>query len=377
MGISLQHLWDFDGAIEALEAYRDKCSTTSGWIERTDSIIAECRLGQRAVQHVQDVVIIDSLQVPMQNFWSCYLPGAESGRLLPANTLGKEMSGTVVSNLVFENQPADCRLWAARDSVSGANMLWQSHAFQGQWEEPQPIPSIGSTQYNIGYPWQRTDGETLFFACDSTPGLGGLDIYMTTYDADMECYRSPQRLGMPFNSPYNDYMMAIDETHQVGWWATDRNAEPGMVQIYLFLYEEEPFYLEEAQPERARISSMAETWREEGGYAALVNEIREGPQHHVPTSKLWIPIDNQTVYTQPEDFRNETARSLFFKALSLKEELNSTRSRLEQLRIDYHNANTSQRTQQAPLILSIERRCEELRKQIEATERQYRKSEKK
>lgn len=372
LGISLQHLYDYDGAIEALEFYRSKCSETSGWRERTDSIIAECQLGQRAMQHVQDVVIIDSLQVPQSLFWQNYLPGAESGRLLMADDCGDAVRESAGSQaVVFENQPGNCRVW----SVDGedASMLYQSHAFQGQWETPQAIPSVASTGYRICYPWQRTDGETLYFACDSTPGLGGLDIYMTTYDADTESYRSPQRLGMPFNSPYNDYMMAIDEQHQVGWWATDRNAAPGMVTLYLFLVEEEPEYLDGPQPERARISAIADTWREEEGYQALVEKLRQTPQQaEEVTVTLRIPIDDHTVYTSADQFRNTEARRLYLKAVSLHEELAQATERLEELRISYHNMGNTQRKSLSAQILPLERRVNELEMQIRETEKEYR-----
>ena len=37
----------------------------------------------------------------------------------------------------------------------------------------------------------------------------------------------PENVGMPFNSPYNDYMYVIDEFNDLGWFASDRYQPEG------------------------------------------------------------------------------------------------------------------------------------------------------
>ncbi|MFR3186749.1 MAG: hypothetical protein ACLTOV_01045 [Phocaeicola sp.] len=44
-------------------------------------------------------------------------------------------------------------------------------------------------------------------------------------------------MGMPFNSPYNDYMYALDDFNNLGWFATDRFQPEGKVCIYVFAPE--------------------------------------------------------------------------------------------------------------------------------------------
>lgn len=40
---------------------------------------------------------------------------------------------------------------------------------------------------------------------------------------------------MPFNSPANDYMYAIDEFNNIGWFASDRYQPDNKVCIYVFV----------------------------------------------------------------------------------------------------------------------------------------------
>lgn len=326
MAIVRQHLYDFDGALEAAETYRTVLNSEE-WLDRADSLISVLNICRRAYEHTQDVVIIDSMLVSADDFFTHYQLGAESGRILQGD-----------QGLYYENQAADYHI------VSNGNELLESHKFQNQWEESHPLSGLGSLDCTISYPFMRSDGETLFFASDSIPGMGGLDIYRTSYNADEGSYYQPERLGMPFNSPYNDYMLAIDETHQVGWWATDRNAPEGQVMIYLFLYEDDPEYLDEPTVSRARLDCIAETWREEQGYAELINQLKEAPQAPVVEApKLHIVINDNKVYSSTDQFRNPQALAAYQRSESLSQQIAELEQTVAEARHQYRGANSQQK----------------------------------
>ena len=372
LGISKQHLYDFEGAIENLEQYRSKCSATSGWIERTDSIIAECELGLRAVNHVQDVVVIDSLMVPAQNFFSYYKLGAESGHLLnPANCGDAIASISDSTAAVFENLAKDYRLMTLRNPEDNTYSLYSSSFFEDKWEDPEKIESIGGEEYKVAYPFQRSDGETLYFACDTTPGLGGYDIYVTSFNTATDSYYTPSRLAMPFNSPYNDYMMAIDETHQVGWWATDRGAKPGFVQIFKFIFEEEAEFLDGENASRARIDAIRDSWKEDN-YDELLASIENASQEPVNVETLYIPIREDVVYTSLDSFKNPKAREAYERYALVKINLSATLEDLEYLRSEYRAANAASRRQLRAQILNKEQIVLGYEEQLKSLAKEYR-----
>ncbi|MBP5346890.1 MAG: tetratricopeptide repeat protein [Bacteroidales bacterium] len=372
LGICHQHLYDFDGAIQALEKYRATLPKNSLWLDRTDSILAECQVGLKGVSHVQDVVIIDSLLVPKNLFFTHYMLGAESGRLLNPANCGAKFSSVVdtTETVVFENQAADYRLLVClKDSVYG---LYESHLFADEWEEPRRISSIQVGQRHLCYPFLRSDSETLYFACDSTPGYGGLDIYKTHYSTDTESYYTPERLGMPFNSPYDDYMMAIDETHQVGWWATNRNTTSDLVCIYLFRLEDTPKYLEGRNPDRGRIASIADSWRRKEGYEALVEEIRNAPQFLVEQEVVRIPISDAVIYTGVDQFRSSEARAAYEQSLQVEESLLTVQGELDSMRQEYRSANAKRRKELQPVIVQAEQTELQLISQLKSIQKKYR-----
>ncbi|MCR5395324.1 MAG: tetratricopeptide repeat protein [Bacteroidales bacterium] len=372
LGICRQHLYDFEGAITALEKYRQLMTRSEYWTTRTDSVLAECQIGLKGVSHVQAVEVIDSLIVPQQLFFSHYLLGAESGRVLnPANCGGRFAAlADSTDAVVFENQAADYRLMSSR-SAQGYK-LYESHLFADAWEEPRVVASIDAGTRRLCYPFMRSNGETLFFACDSTPGYGGLDIYKTHYSTDTESYYTPERLPMPFNSPYDDYMMAIDETHQVGWWATNRNTEPGQVCIYLYRLTDTPRYLEGRQPDRARIASIADTWRNPRGYEALIEEIQTAPQFLVEKEVIRIPISDGRVYASVDQFKSAEARSLYEQSLQTEETLLTVRGELDSMRQEYHSANAKRRAELRKRILQAEQQEQQLADRLKSMQKKYR-----
>ena len=337
LAIVQQHLYQFDEALEAAETYQTVLNSPE-WLERADSLISELKACARAYEHIEDVVIIDSMLVDEADFFSYYMLGNESGRVAKAD-----------GRLYYESQAGDHRIFSRPDG------LYETQQFQGKWEEERPLKGLGTEQYHLIDPFLRSDGETIYFACDSTPGMGGYDIYRTTYNSEEGEYYQPERLGMPFNSPYNDYMMAIDETHQVGWWATDRNAPAGKVTIYRFLVEDDPRYLDEPTVSRARIDDLRETWREEGGYQALIDELREAPQEPVVEEpQEHIVISDGRVYTSADQFRSPQARSAYQKSVALGQKISEMEATLAQSRRQYAQASPQQRQTLAQSILRAE-----------------------
>ena len=353
-----QHLYDFDGALEAIEAYRPVLKSEV-WIERADSLEAECVQGQRAMNHVEDVEIIDSLVVSKSSFFSSYNLGPESGRVLQDDENG----------VFFENQAADYRIFA------NDGKLFESYKIRENWEDLHELKGVGSEEFDILMPFMRTDGETLYFACDSTPGMGGLDIYKTRFNSEDGEFYQPERLGMPFNSPFNDYMMAIDETHQVGWWATERLGDPENVIIFLFRLTDEIEFLEEPSVSRARIDCIAETWKQEGGYADVLASIMTSDIQSVQDESEKIFINDHRVYDSTHQFRNASAKSLYEQAQKMLKDIAEDEALLATLRKEYANASRGQKSVVAPQIRRIEAKLLSSYRQVHDMEKTYRKME--
>lgn len=355
LAITLQHLYDFEGALEAIESYRPVLKSEM-WLAKADSLEAECQQGLRAMNHIEDVEIIDSLFVYKPSFFSYYKLGPESGRVM-----SDEQNG-----LFFENQAADYRILASDGS------FFESYKIQETWEEPHPLKGVGSEEFRMITPFMRTDGETLYFACDSTPGIGGLDIYKTRFNSEEGEFYQAERLGMPFNSPFDDYMMAIDETHQVGWWATDRGDDPEHVLIYLFKLNDNPEFLDDPDESRARIDRIADSWKQEGGYEELMASILSSDKQKKEEVGVRIIISSQKVYTSPDQFQDSEARKWYEQNLQTQKLISEYEATLRNLREEYAVAPKSNKPQITSLIHQKEEELFSFYRQIRLVEKKYR-----
>jgi hypothetical protein len=74
---------------------------------------------------------------------------------------------------------------------------------------------------------------TLIFASDGHPGLGGLDIYKTSWDRNSGTFLPPVAMGVPINSSYDDMSMAISAEGS-GYFSSNRPANAGGDNIYFY-----------------------------------------------------------------------------------------------------------------------------------------------
>lgn len=81
------------------------------------------------------------------------------------------------------------------------------------------------------FPYIAEDG-TLYFSSDSKIGLGGLDVYSTTYAGGE--WASVQNLGTPINSNADDFGYIINGKNENGYFVSNRAGGNGDDDIYKF-----------------------------------------------------------------------------------------------------------------------------------------------
>lgn len=107
----------------------------------------------------------------------------------------------------------------------------------GSWAESQPINSL-NTEGNEDFPFLSPDGKTLYFASNGYPGLGGYDVYKSKWDAKKNRWKSPQNLGYPLNSSYDDKVIQFSGDMKHAYLTAVRPEGYGNRDIYRVTIEE-------------------------------------------------------------------------------------------------------------------------------------------
>jgi len=209
-------------------------------------------------------------------------------------------------------------LWAAPDSTGHRQIVESIKLTDDSWSNPSPISDNLSENGDNDYPFMMADGVTLYFANNGNESIGGYDIFVATRDTATDSYLQPRNIGMPYNSPYDDYMLAIDELNGIGWWATDRNQLDDKLTIYVFVpnelrrnYDSDIDDIESY----ARISDYKAT-QEGQDYSELMKEISEISTSTVTKKEDFrFPIGGGKIYTTLNDFKSTNAKNLMSQYL--------------------------------------------------------------
>lgn len=192
---------------------------------------------------VERVVITDSILLPKDKFLEAYKMDASAGYLIPKVNLaemGDIFEGYKQVGPAWESQDHTVRYMSLHDSDAETSLYETFRKLDGTWADPEAIyktePAPADTDEDEAddrslfiesimiTPFMMPDGCTFYFAATRLPGLGGYDIFRANRDSETGLFQAPVNLGMPYNSPGDDYMFAIDEVNNRGWWATTRNA---------------------------------------------------------------------------------------------------------------------------------------------------------
>ena len=214
----------FDDAVENLEEHISWLEKKERDTEEAEKVLSKCRMAARMIRNTERIIVADSFVVDKASFLQAYKLSKSAG----------EISITENGGTCYTNEWGDKMLYT-QTSADGKNHLYSRMKLIDKWSDPQPLKGITLNEHNQICPFLNTDGITLYYATDGEENLGGYDIFITRYDSEDDTYLRPNNIGMPFNSPANDYMYAIDETNHLGWFASDRYQPEGKVCIYVFI----------------------------------------------------------------------------------------------------------------------------------------------
>ncbi|MEI6820416.1 MAG: OmpA family protein [Bacteroidota bacterium] len=165
----------------------------------------------------------------------------------------------------------------------------------GRWSKPINLGPSVNTAGNEKTPFIHTDSQTLYFASDGWPGMGGYDIYYIKLGDEYK-WTKPKNIGYPINSKDDDIGFFVSTDGKFAYFASNKIKGVGGYDIFYFdLYEE-------ARPEKVLFLK-----------GELKDEKTDQPIRakleltNIETKKVTqIPVDEQTgKYIAVMPFKND------------------------------------------------------------------------
>lgn len=356
--------YDFDNAESQLERNIKMLKRKKQSTEEAEKQLDKIDMARSMLHATERVLFIDSVVTDKAAFLDAVKISPESGSLSTyAHFFGTgDKAGNVylseLGNKIYFSAPAQ----------SGNTRIFTSDLLGGEWSKPVEVKGLNEG-VDLDFPFMLSDGMTLYYSARGDESLGGYDIFVTRYDADSQTFLKPENVGMPFNSPANDYLYAVDEINNLGWFVTDRSQPEGKVCVYVFVpnalrqtYDTDSCSEQELKG-LARISSIAATW----GDAALLADARERlkevlneRQEKAKPKDFDFVINDDLTYTLVAEFHSPEAQKMAGWWKEGQAQLAKNKVTLQQLRDAYAQGNANRKKQLTQQILTMEQAYEKL-----------------
>ncbi len=351
--------YDTQAASSHLDAWsrqlkKDKKEAPASMAELRSELI----LIKNMLERVEKIAIIDSLVVDADEFFKYYRLTADAGRLYDGSVLDGISLGDAYARVVYLPQNSKEMFWAMEDSTGNLALASARVLDDGKVADVSFLDGDLGQGGEADYPFFMPDGQTFYFANNGENSIGGYDIFLSRRQSDGEIL-DPQNIGMPYNSPYDDYMLVIDETAGLGWWATDRNRIPGKVTIYVFVPNSTRINYSPDDENLASYALITDIAATNDGIdrqsllsnPALMANDSSDANDRGRSNTFDISVNGQR-YTTLSQFRNARARQAMSQYLQARAEFDVNAARLSSLRSAYAKGDRSV----AQEILSLEKR---------------------
>ena len=108
---------------------------------------------------------------------------------------------------------------------------------KGGWGGPENLGKNINSRKNEKSPFLHTDNETLFFASDQFPSIGGYDIFFSRKDS-LGVWQKPQNIGFPINTISDELGLFVSTDGKKAYFSSNQLEGVGGWDLYAFdLYD--------------------------------------------------------------------------------------------------------------------------------------------
>ena len=122
----------------------------------------------------------------------------------------------------------------------GAMNIYRTELKDTVWSLPALINEDMTSSSDEIYPMLSPDGKSLFFASSGLYGVGGYDLYMSSWDEDKGEWGVPVNMGFPYSSPYDDFLFINTPDGKYSIFASNRDCSADSVYVYVLEYDSMP-----------------------------------------------------------------------------------------------------------------------------------------
>lgn len=306
LGLAYQMSYQFDDAISYYRRFVINGGDTSINNQQIDFLVSQCENGNFMLRYIYQPKVNDRKQVLRSEANQFVITKSPDGSFIPTP---KDLitSYDVTQNhssFIFyptKPQPGDKIIYSSYGNSSsfGKDLFMIEMLSDGFWSKPKNLGDVVNSIHDEDFPYLLPDGQTLYFASKGHYSMGGYDIYRTVYNPSARQWSTPENLGFPFSSPYNDYLYVPDSAEDLAIFITDRNVNADSVEVVLVKIDESPIRRSISSNEIirsiARLNPEAEVSIQT---TAEIKKPKDSKPQQQPASATFSAVENDPEYSR-------------------------------------------------------------------------------
>lgn len=256
---SLHRNYEFAGALDLYEQALAATADSSAAVAINDAMILS-QNGLSMMNYCSRPSVVTKKRFSIKDFY-LYYPLEDGAWRDAPNVLDSLMTEPFVNSTYIPDSTKTIYYSAA--DAEGIRNIYSTHLLDGEWSVPELINEQMTSSSDEIFPSLSPDGRSLYFASRGLYGMGGYDIYVSTWDREARDWGMPVNMGFPYSSPYDDFLFVNSPDGRYSFFASNRECSRDSVYVYVLEYD--------SMPVRQAVSSAEEL----RSIAALVPQVTE------------------------------------------------------------------------------------------------------
>jgi hypothetical protein len=362
LGRAYQLSYEFDEAQVQFNKYMKLVGATGEFYQATQKHIDECVQGVNLRGKIFSLQILGADTSTVDRILTYYQPNREVGKVMPNREFFE--TGVDPDGIMFQSERGDVVIFSMKNDKNGDWDLYRMERLLDGWSDVSAVKGDVNLSSNEKYPFLHTDGVTLYFSSNRPGGLGGYDIYKATYNSDSRQFENVVNMGIPFNSPRDDFFFIPDDFNQTAWFSSNRLSGNKQVVVYTLRWDDS--VIRNLVTDMNDLKEAAKLIPIAGGKKKLVRQIGGVSGKDGGDGLFQFQVTDTLIYTSFDHFHSQDALTAFRSGFSLVRQRDSLTLVMKDKRRQYGVSNMdAERNQLVNEIIVLEKRTYSLDDGIE------------
>ncbi len=207
---------------------------------RAEQHLILCENGHTLLRYIEKPIVTGRINVPRHTFYNYYNIDFGGGwAFTPPELLQIRQKQDTLSPVFIPSANVKILYYASQQSGNW-DIYVTRQTDDSQWTAPEPLGSNINTPFDERFPYVTPDGNALYFSSNGHSGMGGYDLYKSTYNATTQQWSTPENLGFPYSSPYDDFLFVPNADQTMAVFTSSREQKKDSLTLYRIMLEANP-----------------------------------------------------------------------------------------------------------------------------------------